>query len=91
MQTPISLQSELTCLEVGWLQRRGRLQLQPKLGFLDVDAWLRWRETPNRLAHEYPDHVDTRFADFLSAVGVAAKLIHGYRAWRVKLDSQLTG
>ena len=76
------------CEEWPMIDRLNRLE---KLGFLDVDAWLRWRETRNRLAHEYPDHVDTRFAALLAAVDVAAELARGYRAWRAKLDSQLMG
>lgn len=76
------------CEEWPMIDRLNRLE---KLGFLDVDAWLRWRETRNRLAHEYPDHADTRFAALLAAVDVAAELAHGYRVWRAKLDSQLMG
>ena len=42
-----------------------------KLGYLDVNAWLRWRETRNRLAHEYPDHPETRFAAIQAAIAAA--------------------
>lgn len=41
---------------------RDRLNRLEKLGYLDVDDRMRWRETRNRLAHEYPDSDDLRFA-----------------------------
>ncbi len=63
-----------------------RLNRLEKLGFIDVDQWLRWRETRNRLAHEYPDHAETRFAAILAAVAAAAGLAAAYRAWRDKLN-----
>jgi hypothetical protein len=39
-----------------------RLNRLEKLGYLEVDAWLRWRKIRNRLAHEYPDCDEIRFA-----------------------------
>lgn len=62
-----------------------RLNRLEKLGYLDVDSWLRWRETRNRLAHEYPDHDEMRFAAILAAVAAADGLAASYRAWRTKL------
>ena len=41
---------------------RDRLNRLEKLGYLDVDNWLAWREVRNRLAHEYPDQPELRFA-----------------------------
>jgi len=64
-----------------------RLNRLEKLGYIEVDAWLRWRETRNRLAHEYPDHDETRFATILAAVVAAVGLVASYRAWRAKLNS----
>ena len=62
-----------------------RLNRLEKLGFVDVNDWLRWRESRNRLAHEYPDQPDVRFAAILSAVAAASDLAGAYRAWRAKL------
>ncbi|MBK8640445.1 MAG: hypothetical protein IPN92_19965 [Chromatiaceae bacterium] len=62
-----------------------RLNRLEKLGFMRVDDWLSWRETRNRLAHEYPDDPETRFAAIESAVVAAAELADTYRAWRSKL------
>jgi len=62
-----------------------RLNRLEKLGYLEVDPWLRWRETRNRLAHEYPEHDETRFAAILAAVSTAAEVAAAYRAWRAKL------
>lgn len=62
-----------------------RLNRLEKLGYLEVDLWLRWRETRNRLAHEYPDHDEMRFAAILAAVAAADGLAASYRAWRTKL------
>ena len=62
-----------------------RLNRLEKLGFIEVDDWLRWREIRNRLAHEYPDHPETRFAAIEAAVAAARDLAAAYRAWRAKL------
>ena len=65
-----------------------RLNRLEKLGYLEVDPWLRWRETRNRLAHEYPEHPDTRLAAILAAVNAATELSNSYRAWRAILHKQ---
>ena len=44
---------------------RDRLNRLEKLGYLQVDSWLAWWEVRNRLAHEYPDHPELRFAALL--------------------------
>ena len=62
-----------------------RLNRLEKLGFLCVDDWLSWRETRNRLAHEYPDHPETRFAAIQASVIAARALAACYREWRTKL------
>ena len=62
-----------------------RLNRLEKLGFIEVDDWLRWREIRSRLAHEYPDHPETRFAAIEAAVAAARDLAVAYRAWRAKL------
>ena len=62
-----------------------RLNRLEKLGFIEVDDWLRWREIRSRLAHEYPDHPETRFAAIEAAVAAARDLAIAYRAWRAKL------
>ena len=62
-----------------------RLNRLEKLGFVDVADWLRWRETRNRLAHEYPDDPDVRFATLLAPIASAAELAAAYRQWRERL------
>jgi hypothetical protein len=62
-----------------------RLNRLEKLGFIDVSDWLRWRETRNRLAHEYPDAPDVRLATLLAAIDAAAELAGAYRRWRERL------
>lgn len=63
-----------------------RLNRLEKLGFIVVDDWLRWREIRNRLAHEYPDDAETRFAAIAAAIAAAQDLAAAYRAWRAKLN-----
>ena len=63
-----------------------RLNRLEKLGYVDVESWLRWREIRNRLAHEYPDHPETRFAAIEAAIAAASELVEVYRAWRAKLE-----
>ena len=62
-----------------------RLNRLEKLGYVDVESWLRWREVRNRLAHEYPDHPETRFAAIEAAIAAASDLVevhvHGAPSW----------
>ena len=64
---------------------RDRLNRLEKLGFLDVNRWLAWREIRNRLAHEYPDQPEMRFAALLAAIDAARNLAELYRRWRCLL------
>lgn len=58
---------------------RNRLNRLEKLGFLDVTQWLAWREVRNRLAHEYPDQPEIRFAALLAAIDASKSLAELYR------------
>lgn len=64
---------------------RDRLNRLERLGFLDVDAWLRWRELRNRLAHEYPDQPALRLATLQAAAVAGRELIAAFRAWQARL------
>ena len=64
---------------------RDRLDRLEKLGYLDVEQWLRWREVRNRLAHEYPDAPQVRQAALLAAIAAAGELSDRYRAWNGRL------
>lgn len=66
---------------------RDRLNRLEKLGFLDVDNWLAWREIRNRLAHEYPDRPELRFAALLAAIEAARAMAALYRQWRQRLKT----
>lgn len=70
---------------------RDRLDRLEKLGFLDVGQWLRWRETRNRLAHEYPDAPAMRHAQVLAAIEAARALVGAYRAWSERLPASSPG
>ena len=61
---------------------RDRLERLEKLGYLVVDDWLRWRELRNRLAHEYPDQPELRFAVLKAAIGAAGELVTTYARWK---------
>lgn len=41
--------------------------------------------TRRRLAHEYPDQPELRFATLKAAVLAAQELVEAYRGWRAKL------
>lgn len=66
---------------------RDRLNRLEKLGYLDTDAWLAWREVRNRLAHEYPDHPELRFAALLAAIASAHALARLSEQWRARLEA----
>lgn len=66
---------------------RDRLNRLEKLGFLDVNDWLAWREVRNRLAHEYPDRPELRFAALLAAMQAARAVVDLYRHWRSRLET----
>jgi hypothetical protein len=66
---------------------RDRLDHLEKLGFLDVDPWLEWRDVRNRLAHEYPDAPELRHAAVLAAIHAAAALIAAYDHWKARLPA----
>ena len=66
---------------------RDRLNRLEKLGYLDVDNWLAWREVRNRLAHEYPDQPELRFAALRAAIDAAKDLTVLYRSWRTRLET----
>lgn len=65
---------------------RDRLNRLEKLGVLDVDQWLAWRDIRNRLAHEYPDQPDIHFAALLAAIEAARDLAQRYRHWRQRIE-----
>ena len=67
---------------------RDRLERLEKLGYLTVDDWLRWRELRNRLAHEYPDQPELRFAVLKAAIGVAGELVTAYARWKQMLEQE---
>lgn len=73
---------------LGWLREpheawpmRDRLDRLEKLGFLDVEAWLQWRDVRNRLAHEYPDRPELRFAAVLATIETAQHMTDAYQRW----------
>lgn len=70
---------------------RDRLNRLEKLGFLDVNQWLAWREIRNRLAHEYPDQPAVRFAALLAAIDAARQLGELYRRWRQQIGENQMG
>ena len=61
---------------------RDRLDRLERLGYLDVDAWLAWRDIRNRLAHEYPGDAARRHAAVLATVDAAAAMVRAYQAWK---------
>jgi hypothetical protein len=65
---------------------RDRLNRLEKLGYLNLENWLDWREVRNRLAHEYPDQPEVRFAALMAAIDAARSLAVLYRDWRGRLD-----
>lgn len=71
------------CEDWSMIDRLNRLE---KLGLLQVEAWLRWREIRNRLAHEYPEAADARLETILAAISAAAEMAGAYRHWRDRLE-----
>lgn len=83
---------------LSWLQElheswpmRDRLDRLEKLGYLDVDAWLRWRDVRNRLAHEHPGAADQRHAAVLATVAAVTAMLQALAAWKARLPSPPTG
>lgn len=66
---------------------RDRLNRQERLGYLNADDWLAWREVRNRLAHEYPDKPELRFAALLAAIEAARALAACCKQWREHLEA----
>ena len=79
---------------LGWLREaheawpmRDRLDRLEKLGFLDVNTWLHWRDVRNRLAHEYPDQVELRHLAVLAAVAAGQDMASGFAKWKASLSA----
>lgn len=79
---------------LGWLREphedwpmRDRLDRLEKVGLLDVDTWLQWRDVRNRLAHEYPDQPELRHAAVLAAIDAAQAMLHAYQRWCDRLPA----
>ena len=77
---------------LGWLQEphedwpmRDRLDRLEKLGYLDVDTWLQWRDVRNRLAHEYPGAADLRYAAVLATMAAAGAMLEAWAHWQARL------
>ena len=64
---------------------RDRLDKLEKIGFLDVEPWLAWRDVRNRLAHEYPGTADLRHAAVLAAVDSAGAMLQAWARWQARL------
>jgi hypothetical protein len=64
---------------------RDRLDRLERLGFLDTTQWLAWRGVRNRLAHEYPDMPEMRWAALRDALDSAHALLGCVAAWLIKL------
>ena len=79
---------------LGWLREpheswpmRDRLDRLEQLAYLDVNAWLAWRDVRNRLAHEYPGEAAHRHAAVLATVAATAAMVAAYRSWQAKLPA----
>ena len=64
---------------------RDRLDRLERLGFLDVETWLAWRDVRNRLAHEYPGAASLRHAAVLAAAAAAAAMVIAFERWKGRL------
>ncbi len=75
-----------------WLQEpceawpmRDRLDRLEKVGFLDAESWLQWRDVRNRLAHECPGAAELRYEALLAAVTAAQAMIEAFERWHARL------
>ncbi len=66
---------------------RDRLDRLEKTGYLDVEAWLKWRDVRNRLAHEYPGSEDLRHAAVLATVAAAGDMVAAFEFWKARLPA----
>lgn len=64
--------------------RRDKLE-KLRVGYVDVEQWLRWRDVLNRLAHEYPEAPELRHAAMLAAIASASELMACYQAWKLRV------
>lgn len=60
---------------------RDRLDRLERLGFVDAEKWLEWRGIRNRLAHEYPDAPELRWAALRAALVACDELLDCTRRW----------
>lgn len=65
-----------------------RLDRLEKLGFIETELWLEWKEIRNRLAHEYPDDNALRFANLEAAIKASKELTKNYLQWRTQLNQR---
>lgn len=56
-----------------------------KAAIWEADRQLDWREVRNRLAHEYPDQPEVRFAALMAAIDAARSLAALFQDWRSRL------
>ena len=77
---------------LGWLREpheawpmRDHLDRLERLGYLDVETWLQWRDVRNRLAHEDPDAADQRYAAVLATSAAAAAMVAAFVHCKAKL------
>jgi uncharacterized protein with HEPN domain len=66
---------------------RDRLDRLEKIGYLDAEAWLQWRDVRNRLAHEYPGAARLRYEAVLAAIDAAGAMIQALDHWMAKLPA----